>query len=69
MAAKRAAAVVVPSSSKVATTSALAQTQAVRSLSFPLLSPLLLPMPNFGPVATLLAADLPPALSGLLGTH
>jgi hypothetical protein len=30
---------------------------------------LLLPMPNSGPVATLLAADLATAFSGLLGTH
>ena len=35
----------------------------------PARSPFLLPMPNLGPVATLFTADLPPALSGLLGTH
>jgi hypothetical protein len=26
-------------------------------------------MPNFGPIATFFAADLPPALSAFLGTH
>jgi hypothetical protein len=29
----------------------------------------LLPVPDFGSVATFLAADLPPALSGFLASH